>query len=584
MYILGIHVGHNSTAALLKDGKIVGCVSEERFTRNKNESGFPFKSVEWLLKSNDINFQKIDLVCVVNDALKFRKKKFSDKFLDDYVNKSFSKNLKSKIGYKFPRLFEAYNDFKEKKRDEKQRNNSEDLKRKISKILKIDGEKIITLGHHLAHAYSPCLNLSRDEKTLIFTLDGEGSDGLCASVNIYDGSNMKTISKTKKIASLGYLYAITTIYLGMKPLEHEFKVMGIAPYSKSYSVDEIYPKFKNLLWVNNDLTFGSKFNMPFSDNFLKKEMRFSRFDNVSGAIQKLTEELTLEWISKATYKTGIHNISLSGGVFMNVKAAMRIAQLPEVEKIFVMPSAGDESNVIGACFYGYKIYCNEKNLVFDPKPIKDLYLGPEYDEFYIFEYIKKSNLEKRYKITKPKNINKKVSELLAKGEVVARCSGKSEWGARALGNRSILANPKNKDTIRIINEKIKGRDFWMPFTPSILDKDIERYIKNPKKIFAPYMAITFESKETAKEDLVAAIHPYDFTVRPQVVLEKWNPDYYEIIENFKKLTGIGGILNTSFNLHGEPNVLTPEDAIHTVDNSGINYLVLGNYLLEKKLK
>ncbi len=584
MYILGIHLGHNSTAALLKEGKVIGCVSEERFTRNKNECGFPYQSVKWLLEDSNLKIENIQLICVVNDSLKFRKKKFSDKFLDDYINKNFSKRLKSKIGYNFPKLFERYLKFKERKLDKKQKNNSLLLKSKISKILNAPKERIMTMEHHLSHAFSPCFNLPRNEKTLIFTLDGEGSDGLCATVNIYDGKDMKVISKTKKNASIGYFYAIATMYLGMKPLEHEFKVMGMAPYSKEEYVNEIYPKFKNLFGINPDLTFESKFNMPFSDYFFKKEMKFARFDNLAGAVQRLTEELVTKWVSIAIKKTGIQKIALSGGVFMNVKANMKLSKMPEVKKLFIMPSAGDESNAIGACFYGYKIYCEKAQKKFDPKPIEDLYLGPEYDENYLKNFIKEKELSKKYKITRPKNMNQEVAKILSKGKVIARCSGKSEWGARALGNRSILADPRGKDTIRIINEKIKGRDFWMPFTPSIIDKDEKKYIVNPKKIFAPYMAMTFESKEIAREELTAAIHPYDFTIRPQIVLEKWNPDYYKIIENFKKMTGIGGILNTSFNLHGEPNVLTPEDAIHTVDNSGINYLVLGDYLLEKKSK
>ncbi len=584
MYILGIHLGHNATASLLKDGKIIKCISEERFTRNKNECGFPYQSVKGLLEDSNLKIENMDLICAVNDVLKFRQQKFSDKFLNDYVSKTFIKDIKSKIGYKFPQLFECYNNYKEGNRKEKQKENSENIKKYVAKILNVPKNKIITIEHHLAHAFSPCFNLFKNKKTLIFTLDGEGSDGLCATVNIWDGKKMKVISKTKKIASLGYLYAIATIYLGMKPLEHEFKVMGMAPYAKDYGINKIYPKFKELLWINSDLTWGSKFNMPFSDNFFREEMTFVRFDNLAGAVQRLTEELTSEWVSKTIKKTEIHNIALTGGVFMNVKANQKIAELKEVNSIFVMPSAGDESNAIGACFYGYKIYCERFSKQFNPQPIKDLYLGQEYSEHYITDLMKKLNLNTNYEITNPKNINKKIAELLAKGEIVARCTGKSEWGARALGNRSILADPRGKDTIRTINEKIKGRDFWMPFTPSILDKDEKKYIVNPKKIFAPYMATTFESKKIARKELTAAIHPYDFTIRPQIVWKKWNSDYYEIIENFKKITGVGGILNTSFNLHGEPNVLTPEDAIHTVNNSEINYLVLGNYLLEKKSK
>ena len=158
-----------------------------------------------------------------------------------------------------------------------------------------------------------------------------------------------------------------------------------------------------------------------------------------------------------------------------------------------------------------------------------------------------------------------------------------EFGARALGNRSILANPSDFANLNIINEAIKSRDFWMPFTPSILEEAMPKYIKNHDRIFAPYMCITFDSTPEARKDLKAALHPKDFTVRPQCVLRDWNPDYYEIIKKFMDLTGIGGVLNTSFNLHGEPNVCSPADAIHTLDNSGLNYLAMGSFLLQKRI-
>ncbi|MBI2632410.1 hypothetical protein HYW75_05380 [Candidatus Pacearchaeota archaeon] len=269
---------------------------------------------------------------------------------------------------------------------------------------------------------------------------------------------------------------------------------------------------------------------------------------------------------------------------MNVKANKRISELPELKELFVMPSAGDESNAIGACFYGYKLLCNIYKINFNPEQLTHLYLGPEYDNKYIEELIKKKNLADKYKIRKEKNINLTIARLLAKGEIVARCSGKSEWGARALGNRSILANPFHSDTIRILNETIKDRDFWMPFTPSILDKFEKKYILNKKRIFSPYMAITFDSTEDAREKMPAAMHPYDFTIRPQIVTKEYNKDYYDIIEKFSKLTSIGAILNTSFNLHGDPNVLKPEDALHTVENSSLKYLAMGDYLFEKKIK
>jgi carbamoyltransferase len=207
-------------------------------------------------------------------------------------------------------------------------------------------------------------------------------------------------------------------------------------------------------------------------------------------------------------------------------------------------------------------------------------LGKEWTDAEIGKYLKE-HVGKKYKIRKCADIEDEVAKLLASGEVVARFNGRAEWGARALGNRSILANPSDFNTIKLINEMIKNRDFWMPFTPSMLAAEEKRYTLNPKKVFAPYMAITFESTAEAQRDLPAAMHPYDHTIRPQMVLKEWNQSYHKLITAFKKRTGIGGVLNTSFNLHGEPNVNSPADAIHTMDNSGLRNLAIGSWLVQK---
>jgi carbamoyltransferase len=501
--------------------------------------------------------------------------------LEAYTEKPFSNKVLSYLGYTFPKMFAQYESLKEPFVLSKKRRRVEHVRSELAHMFDYPASKIIFIDHHLAHAFSTCFNASKSKKTLVFTLDGEGS-GLCATVNIWDGMTMKTIARTPKSASLGYLYSVVTMMLGMKPLEHEFKVMGLAPYAKEHNLKKPYDKIKHLIRVNNNLEFESAFNMPFADNFFQREMKFQRFDNMSAAVQKLVEELMCEWIVKSIEKTGISDIAVSGGVFMNVKANMKIAALSQVKSMFIVPSSGDESNPIGCCFYGYRELCKRENVKLAAKPLGHLYLGPEYDDDYIANFIKERDLSKKYSIQKVKNINQKIATLLASGEIVARCTGKSEWGARALGNRSILANPARGDTIRILNETIKDRDFWMPFTPSMIDSSEKSYVINPKKMPAPYMVLTFDSTKKAQEQLPAAMHPYDFTVRPQIVTRAHNKDYYEIIQTFSKLTGTGAVLNTSFNLHGEPNVLTPEDAIHTVDNSSLKYLAMGNYLFVKK--
>ncbi len=581
MHILGVNQGHNATACLLTKGKIVNCVSEERFSRIKNHYGFPKNSINFILSNNNLSVGDIDYF-VIDNAYPFREKGFSQssKLLQQYTNKSFKNKIKTFFANVFPNYYPKLYDLISNINTPKSKFQENSIKN-FSLILGIPKEKIILADHHKLHAFSTCFNLPKNKKTLIFTLDGEGSD-LSASVNIWNGKNLQTISKTSKYDSLGYIYSLGTIFLGMKPLEHEFKVMGLAPYSKEVHTKKVYKKLRKLFYIDDSLVFHCKYPSMFIDYYFKKEFSFVRFDNFAAAIQKLTEELILEWIKKAVKKTRINDIALSGGVFMNVKVNQRISELKEIDKLFIMPSAGDESNAIRACFYGYHIFCNKNNKNFDFKPLKHLYLGPNYDNSYIENMIKKENLDKEYIIKKLKNTNSKIAKLLAKGKIVGRCFGNTEWGARALGNRSILANPNNKDTIKILNELIKDRDFWMPFTPSILDIFEKDYVKNPKKISAPYMALTFDSTKKAQKDIPAAMHPYDFTIRPQIVTKNYNSDYYEIIKKFSELTKIGAVLNTSFNLHGEPNILTPEDAIHTFKNSGLNYVVIGDYLFIKK--
>ena len=580
MFILGLNIGHGATAALLKDGQILKAVSEERFSRIKNHSGIPIRSIKWILESENISMKDIDLVTLDDHYFISRDPYFSQNFIKSYKNKKPIKKIISNIGYSFPGLFKKVDSLKDGLTQSKRLHERKNLKEAIAVYLNYPENKIILLDHHKTHAFSTVSNLGKEE-WLVLTLDGEGS-GFCASVNIFKDGQMRTISKTPKSASLGYFYALATMHMGLKPLEHEFKVMGLAPYAKKDHINKNYTLVDKLFRVKDDLTFNSRFSMQFADIFFKKEMQGIRFDTFAGIVQKMTEDKIIEWVKAAIKKTGIKRVALSGGVFMNVKVNQKIAALPEVEKIFITPSCGDESNAIGSCWYGYYLYCNKNKMDFSPKKLNGLYLGPEYSENHIEQMIKRDRLEKRYNITKPKYIEKKVAQLLSKGQIVARFAGKSEWGARALGNRSILANPTDPDTIRILNETIKDRDFWMPFTPSLIEEYSEKYISNPKKIDAPYMVLTFDSLKDAKKDLPAAIHPYDLTVRPQIVSKSMNPTYHKLISEFAKLTGRGAILNTSFNLHGQPNVLTPEDAVYTVDNSSLNYLAVGSYLFEKR--
>jgi len=364
----------------------------------------------------------------------------------------------------------------------------------------------------------------------------------------------------------------------MKPNEHEFKLMGMAPYADQTQVNRVFNYLKKYLWVTSDGRFAS--SGPTYDLLpkLSQIYSFERFDVISGAIQKLVESLLCEWITYWINSENINLIGLSGGVSMNVKALKIVSELDNVRDFFVMPSASDESLAFGS------IWLANKSINVKTSFVKDLYLGRKFDNKKIDYFINQNNLKEKFLINKflsNNDLNKRVAELLSTNKIINRFCGGEEFGARALGNRSIICDPSNFKNIEELNSKIKNRDFWMPFTPSILEEYLDKYIINPKNISAPYMALTFDTKHLAKNHFAAAVHPRDFTMRPQSVIKSWNPIYYDLIYEYYKITGIPGILNTSFNLHGEPNVSSPKDAIKTVLNSGLKYLILENYLLEK---
>ncbi len=601
MKILSIHCGHNATAALLDGDRVVAAISEERFNRLKNYSGFPFESVEWIMK-NFLQKSNLDLIVLPSNdpAFYFSRGQYEKNLVSSRLISKVSDAISGgrqnkeeirkssfvrKIVKFFPIAIHWYSELIYVYIRLRRRHFRRQIIQRVAKITGVPENKVRFEDHHTMHAASALFWLNPAKPWVILTADGYGDD-LCSTVSIYKEGKLTRIAQTHQQHSLGMLYAYTTRYLGMKSNEHEFKVMGLAPYAKEKYVEPIVKKLRQLIWVDKQtLTFKSSRNLMRADLYLDEIYKGHRFDAIAGAVQKITEELLCQLAKAAVKKTSIKNIAGSGGVFMNVKASMHINELPEVAELFVVPSAGDESLVFGGLFVGYLHLTNSayEFLEFSglPRPVTDLYLGNEQTDSEIEKYIQEQNLNQKYKIKKMKNAPKEVAKLLADGEVVARLNGRMEWGARALGNRSILANPSDPKTIRLINEMIKDRDFWMPFTPSILDTDEARYIKNPKNMAAPYMCITFRSTEEAQKDLIAALHPYDFTVRPQIVYRDWNPDYYDLISEFRRLTGIGGILNTSFNLHGEPNVCTISDAVRALKNSGLKYLAAGSYLISK---
>lgn len=599
VYIIGMHTGHNSSACLLHDGRIVACAQEERFSRIKNHVGFPAMAVNFIMQSAGIT--PLDLDSVVLGSRRPRRNSVSqnemnafythcrDSWLSRLTHKYRSSSYSKWLADTALRVHDRYySRFIYPHAKENQIN-------EISRALEsLDENKIDSIDHHIAHSYAAYYGVARGktDDCLVMTHDGSG-DETCATIHEVNVSDRwHPISSTQNFSSLAALYAHVTLLLGMKRIEHEYKVMGLAPYADRVGAERVYDEvFKDLVKIDADLRIVTKVDSDYFYDYLreklfdrklrKRELTY-RFDCIAGALQRLTEEVLVEWVNTTLDRAKISNVALGGGVFMNVKANMEIMYRTPVERLYICPSAGDESTAIGAAYWGYRLWCENNSRSFDPQPLAHLYLGPSYTEEEILDAVKRERAREKYKVEVVKDIEGHVAELLAKGKIVARFSGRMEFGARALGNRSILADPSNTTLVRELNEQVKQRDFWMPFAPTILKERQHDYIVNPKEIEAPYMVLAFNTKPLACKELKAGLHPYDRTCRPQILERKMNDPYYELIEHFQDTTGIGGVLNTSFNLHGEAVVCSPMDAIWTLENSGLRYLALENYLISKR--
>ena len=587
MIILGISESHTCTAALSVDGEIVAAVSEERLSRRKGEMGFPEKAISYCLQHIP-SHRKLDRVCLsvnalppytlmisrahkfnIRDHINAQHEYFKPMLIGGDSNNTANRNYfgplienadLSETNYLWDRFKPSFHRTDDIEKFREIRFNT------IVKYTGIDRKDIIYNDHHKCHAaYAYYASPFRKKDALVLTMDGIG-DGVNCTVSVVKNDKINEILRTDK-CTIGKHWRYITLLLGMKPEEHEYKVMGLAPYAKEYMSKEVESIFNEHLIVDNiDFKYKSK---PTDLYFYYKEiLEGHRFDAIAGGLQSFTEKIIQEWVANCVNHTNIRRVVFSGGVAMNIKVNKVVAEMPEVEEFFVAPSGGDESLALGTCFFE-----NAKNDI-NNKPLQNIYIGP----FFSDNEIEMALQGHQFKIIR--NVtNKELAQFLAEGNIIARCVGKMGFGARALGNRSIIANPSKWETVEKINDKIKFRDFWMPFTPTILSDRIKDYVCNPKGFLSPYMTIAFNTTDLAKRDLKAAIHPKDKTIRPQVLEKEHNPEYYDLIKEFEKITGIGGLLNTSLNLHGEPVVCSPVDAVHTFVNSELDILLINNYLI-----
>lgn len=604
MNILAIHCGHNSSAALMCDGVIVGAVQEERFTKRKNQVAFPVRAIRHLVDlhlGGDVGrVDRVALAGKVVDPTGLAVARYSEFDVADHIkeNHDYWRGIfyegKPSDGRYWVEMFRRGEKLNHDHNVDVDKMMAMPLADAFSYMSEVERQDAMrrhfgwegpfdALDHHACHAHYAFYGQAIPEKywddVLILTADalGDRRDWSASTVNA-DGTLNRIEDGSGN--SVARIYRFVTLILGMKPNEHEYKVMGLSSYSKSAKhIAATERVFYDVL----DFKDG-KFvqNRPLKDSYfdLKDRLEGHRFDNISAALQNWTTGVTRSWIAYWLKRAGKSRLCFSGGLSMNIKMNGELAAMEELKGLYVPASGGDESNPIGACFMA------QKQLGKPVKPLTHVYLGAVNSrdvEHDWKEGLRRADVSVAdYEVREGFGL-REIAKLLAAGQVVARCVGPMEFGARALGNRSILADPSNPDNIKRINDAIKARDFWMPFTPSILAERAADYLVIPKGIVSPYMTIGYQSTPLARREIVAALHPGDFSARPQFVTRDTNPDYWALISAFEELTGIGALLNTSLNLHGDPMNATIADAVRTLALSALDFLALpGDRLLYRK--
>lgn len=581
MKILGIKDGHDPSVVLMIDGTVVYGLQEERLTRQKSIAGFPRMSLLEILKQNGLEISDIDCFAMASKISGvFTTQSSREGNIEKYkwlFNQHRNRQQPSPLGRVVMGVRSLLSPEKPVSVFDPEANRRVRIKPLLE--LGIPMEKVKFYDHHECHAACPAYGWGIDEPCLVVTADGHG-DGISGSLSRFDGLHLERLAEIEREDSLAKVYGLVTYSLGMVPLEHEYKIMGMAPYAEEagfsrqiadellglFEFDQDGLRYRRKPGVEPVWELGARLDELF---------RHKRFDYVCAGVQIFIEEFASEWVRRALETTGLRKVAMGGGLFMNVKLNKRIMELDLVDDMFVFPSCGDETASFGAA---YSCWVEETGT--RPTPLQGMYMGDSFSDEAVKQALDKHVFQNgRVESMYYENIEEEVAKLLAEGEVVARFKGRMEFGARALGNRSIIADPANQGIIKRINKMIKCRDFWMPFAPSMVDAN--RYVQNEKGIRSPYMILTMDSKEGHAKNMPAAMHPYDETCRPQDVYEEWNPDYYRLIRAFEKHSGYGVVLNTSFNLHGHPIVHTPKDALEVLDASGLTHLAIGNYLVRK---
>lgn len=586
-HILGLSAFyHDSAACLLCNGEIIAAAQEERFTRQKGDASFPINALQYCLSEAGITESQLDYVGFYDKPLlKF------ERILETYLGiapRGFRQFLKAGPVWIKDKLF---------------------LDRKLRKNLtKFQGELLYT-EHHESHAASAFFP-SPFDKAAILTMDGVG-EWATSSFGVGCGNNLELIKELHWPNSLGLLYSAFTYYTGFKVNSGEYKVMGLAPYGEPKYVDLIYQELIDLRddgsFILNQKYFNylsglTMTNKAFSDLFggpprVPESNITQREMNLARSIQEVCEEIMLRMSRWVHNQTGLQKLCLAGGVALNCVGNGKLLREGPFEDIWIQPAAGDAGGALGVAQLIWHHHCGQKRIVETTQDaMKGTYLGPAFpvesiEQTLCYFYAKYKKLERV-------PLLERVAALLTEENVIGWFSGRMEFGPRALGSRSILGDPRNPNIQAQINLKIKFREGFRPFAPSVLAERVNDYFELNRD--SPYMLFVDQIKKTRqlplseeqstlqgfdrlnvlRSDIPAVTH-IDYSARVQTVTRETNPDYYDLIKQFEALTGYAVLVNTSFNIRGEPIVCSPEDAYRCFMKTDMDYLVLGPFLLKK---
>jgi carbamoyltransferase len=563
MIILGINNMHDASAAIVVDGKVIAAAEEERFIRVKHTKGFPKNAINFCLDQAGLKMKDVDRICASWKPWILRVR--ATKALKSFLQSPILFKAKTSRG-----MEQMKNEWKELFK----------LRRLIEDHFGKGTYKVEYINHHLSHAASAFF-CSPFEKAAIFTVDGAGEADTTA-LWMGEGTKIRKLEGVKLPHSLGQFYAAVTAFLGFKVQEDEYKVMGLAALGDPIFADDLRKKVINLLpdgtfkidpyFIDYHLARNGLFRKTTTDLFgeprRKGEEVTKHHANVAASAQTMIEEAIYHLANHLYEVTKIDNLCMAGGVALNSVANGKLCKKTSFKEIFIQPAASDAGGAIGAALYRHHQF-NKGNRDYI---MEDVYLGPS----YTLEECKSALDEKNilHERLQEDLLIRKVATALAEGKIICWFQGRMEWGPRALGSRSLLADPRRNEMKDIINEKVKQRESFRPFAPSILAEKAAEYFEYYHK--SPFMLFTFPVKKDLADKIPAVVH-VDRTARPQAVLKETNRRYWSLINEFYKITGIPMVLNTSFNVQ-EPIVCTPQEAINTFIHTKADYLILEDFM------